>query len=146
MSIQLLLAKPTELFHWIFANLTTHSDIHLCSKGLFIVNFPITEARDIILREGPWFWGSTSLFITPWFPEFDVNTMVVSRIPVWVRFHNLPLHLWNQQVLAGIGNTIGRYIKTDTQRLEKRIFTFARICVEVDLNKGLPNRIQLKQK
>ena len=76
------------------------------------------------MQEGPWFWGSTGLFITPWFPEFDANTMVVSKMPVWVRLHNLPIHLWNDQVLAGIGNTIGRYIKMDTQRVEERIYTF----------------------
>jgi len=34
----------------------------------------------------------------------------------------------------------------DTQRVEERIYTFARICVEVDLSKGLPDQIQLKHK
>lgn len=74
--------KPIELFHWIFTNWTTQCEIHLCSKGFFVVNFPTVEARDIIIQEGPWFWGSTDLFIPPWFPEFDANTMVVSRILV----------------------------------------------------------------
>jgi len=72
--------------------------------------------------------------------------MVVSRMPVWVWLHNLPLHFWDQQVLAGISNSIGRYIKIDTQRLEESVFTFARICVEVDLSKGLPDCILLKHK
>lgn len=67
--------------------------------------------------------------------------MVVSRISVWVRLHNLTLHLWNQQVLAGVGNTIGRYIKTDSQTLEERIFTFAWICVKVDLSESLADFI-----
>lgn len=138
--------KPVELFHWIFTNWTTHYEIHLYSRGFFIVNFPSTEARDVILREGPWFWGSMGLFITPWFLEFDVNTMVVSMMSIWVHLHNLSLHLWNRQVLASIGNTIGHYIKTDTQRLEEIIFTFSWICVEVDLSKGLPYQIQLKHK
>lgn len=34
----------------------------------------------------------------------------------------------------------------DTQILEERIYTFARICVEVDLSKCLPNQIQLKHR
>lgn len=34
----------------------------------------------------------------------------------------------------------------DCQRLEERIFTFARICVDVDLNKGLSDHIQLIHK
>lgn len=138
--------KPVDLFNWIFKNWTLQCEIHLCSKGFFIVKF-LTEAdRDAVIQEGPWFWGSTGLFITPWSPEFDANSMVVTKMPVWVRLHNLPIHLWTDQVLAGIGNTIGRFIKWDTQRLEERIFTYARICVEVDLSKGLPDQIQLKHR
>lgn len=34
----------------------------------------------------------------------------------------------------------------DTQRIDERIFTFARICVEVNLSKGLLGRIKLKHK
>lgn len=41
--------KPVELFQWIFTKWTTHCEIHLCSRGFFIVNFPSTEAKDIIL-------------------------------------------------------------------------------------------------
>jgi len=47
--------KPVDIFHWIFTNWTTQCEIHLCSKGFFIVNFPSAEARNTILREGPWF-------------------------------------------------------------------------------------------
>ena len=57
-------------------------EIHLCSKGFFIVNFSSSEDKDTILKEGPWFWGSTGLFITPWFLEFDANTMEVTKMPV----------------------------------------------------------------
>ena len=65
---------------------------------------------------------------------------------VWVQLYNLPLHFWNEVVLAGIGNIIGTYINTDTPRLEERIFTFACIYVEVDLSKGIPECIQLNHK
>lgn len=57
-----------------------------------------------------------------------------------------PLHLWNECILSGIENNIGKYIKMDSQTLEERIFTFARICVDVDLNKGLSDCIQLIHK
>ena len=100
-------------------------EIHLCSKGFFIVKFTSTVDKETILQEGPWFWGSTGLFITPWFPEFYANTMEVTILPILVQLYNLPIHFWNESVLGAIGNTLGRYIKTDTQRLEERIYTFA---------------------
>ena len=110
------------------------------------MNFTTAEARDFVIQEGPSFWGSTGLFITPWFPEFDANTMEVTRMPVWVRLHNLPLHFWQESVLGGIGNILGRYIKTYIQRMEEHIYTFAQICVEVDLSKGILECIMLNHK
>lgn len=64
-------------------------------------------------------------------------------MPVWVRLHNLPLHLWHSKALIAIGNTLGRMLKIDKERHIKGIFTFARICVEVDLSRGLPEGIIL---
>lgn len=112
-------------------------------KGFFIVIFRVEEEREKALTEGPWFWGSAGLFVTPWFLEFDPNSMVVSRMPVWVRLHNLPIHFWHFKTLSAIGNTLGKMLKIDTERHLKGIFTFARICVEVDLSQGLPESIIL---
>lgn len=63
--------------------------------------------------------------MTPWFPYFDANTMVVSKMPVWVRLHNLPLHFWHHNVLIAIGNTLGKFLKIDGDRLTRGLFTFA---------------------
>lgn len=47
--------KPMDLFHWIFTTWTMECDIHLCSKGFFIVRFASSEARETIISKGPWF-------------------------------------------------------------------------------------------
>ena len=64
-------------------------------------------------------------------------------MPLWVRLHNLSLHFWHSKALTAIGNTLGRMLKIDGERHIKGIFTFARICVEVDLSRGLPESIML---
>ena len=46
--------------------------------------------------------------------------------------------------MEDIGNILGRFIKSDSDRKEHGLFTYARICVEIDLSKGLPDRLQLK--
>ena len=43
-----------------------------------------------------------------------------------------------------IGNSLGRYLNIDTSRGEKSIFTFSRICAEIDIRKGLPEQIIVK--
>jgi len=136
--------KSHDLHCWIFQNWTTNCQILLCTKGFFIVQFESLEEYQKVLLQGPWFWGRAGLFITPWFPEFDANTMVVTKMPVWVRLPNLPLPYWHHLVLEDIGNLLGRFIKSDKERQDKGLFTYARICVEIDLSKGLPDRIHLK--
>lgn len=135
--------KPKALRQWIYSIWTVNCDIHLCSKGFFIVKFDTVNDKEYALYEGPWFWGNAGLFLTPWFPEFDPNTMVVTKMPVWVKLYNLPLHFWHYKVLTDIGNTLGKFLKVDNDRLSKDIYTFSRICVEVDLSQGLPDHFLL---
>jgi hypothetical protein len=37
--------------------------------------------------------------MTPWFLDFDPNTLVVSKMLVWVCFPNLPLHFWHSNFM-----------------------------------------------
>lgn len=116
------------LHHWILSTWSPDCEIHLCSKGFFIVSFTTEQERDNIINQGPWFWGKDGLFTTPLFPEFDANTMKISTMPVWVKLYNLPLHFWHYKVLSAIGNSLGKILKIDGDRVNQGIFTFARIC------------------
>lgn len=131
--------KSDALHQWIYSTWTTNCEIYLCPKGFFIVRFNTEQEKDSIINQGPWFWGSAGLFTTPWFSDFDANTMIVSKMPVWVRLHGLPLHFWHRKVLTAIG----KFLKMDEDRAIRGIFTFARMCVEVDLSQGLPDHITL---
>ena len=135
--------RSFDLHNWIYTNWTTNCQILLCSKGFFVVQFESKEEYLKIREQGPWFWGRAGLFITPWFPEFDAHTMVVTKMPIWVRLPNLPLPFWHHLVLEDIGNLLGKFIKSDSDLNEQGLFTYARICVEIDLSKGLPDRVQL---
>ncbi|KAH9325649.1 hypothetical protein KI387_005827, partial [Taxus chinensis] len=134
--------SSTALYQWVYKNWTNKCEISLCSKGFFIVHFRETEDYQRCLTEGPWFWGHAGLFITPWFPDFNPNTYSVTKTPVWVRLPNLPLHLW--YALEDIGNVLGKFIKEDMDRTHSGLCSFAQICIELDLSKGLPDRINLK--
>ena len=47
-------------------------------------------------------------------------------------------------MFEGIGNKLGRHLATDTSKGEKGIYTFVRICSQIDMSKGLPDQIVLK--
>ena len=52
------------------------------------------------------------------------------------------LHCWGDESVKAIGNVVGKYI--DRCEPKDNMHACARICVEVDLGKGLPEAIKIK--
>jgi hypothetical protein len=131
--------------NWIQRNwrpLTKNSvTCYAVGRGYFIFEFISQEDRDLIFRNGPYFMGAQGLYLNRWTPNFDPASEVPKDVPVWVRLPNLPIHCWNSSSLQAIGNGLGHYIdKADP----KDQYSCARICVEVDLEVGLPEAVKLK--
>ncbi|CAH9082895.1 unnamed protein product [Cuscuta europaea] len=77
--------------------------------------------------------------VTKWTPDFRPN-VESPVVPVWIAFEELRIHLHNKRALFEIVNLIGTPLKLDivTGNLSRPI---ARICVELDLTKEMPNKI-----
>jgi hypothetical protein len=109
-------------------------------RGFFIFEFISKEDRDLIFKSGPYFMGTQDLYLNRWTPNFDPTVDVPKEVPVWVLLPSLSVHCWSFQSLQMIGNGLGRFIdKADN----KGHYTYARICVEVDLEAGLPKAVKL---
>lgn len=135
--------RTKDLYEWIYANWTHNWTIIFFSKGLFLVIFDHSKDYQKALTEIPWFWGTTGLFLIPWFLDFDPSTTVITKIPVWVRLSNLPAHLWHLSIFQGIGNTLCRYLIIDPLLEYQALYTYGRICVEIDISKGLPDQMKV---
>ena len=85
--------------------------------------------------------GPQGLYLNKWTPNFDLNQYVPSVVPIWVRLPHLPIQFWNSDSLEVIENTLGKQIDK-AERKEQ--YTYARICVEVDLEVGIPEVIKLR--
>lgn len=85
---------------------------------------------------------SRGLYLNKWTPNFDPEHDIPNAIPVWVRLPHLPLHCWGDESIHAIGNAVGNYIARSEPR--DNMQACARICVEVDLGRGLPEAIKLK--
>jgi hypothetical protein len=133
--------------NWIQRNwrplITNSVTCYAVGRGYFIFEFISQEDRDLIFRNGPYFMGTQGLYLNRWTPNFDPASEVPKDVPVWVRLPNLSIHCWNPSSLQAIGNGLGRYIDRAEPRDQ---YSCARICVEVDLEVGLPEAIKLKVK
>jgi hypothetical protein len=103
--------------------------------------FETKEDKDLIFRSGPYFYGTKGLYANRWNPNFNPKNSIPSVVHVWVRLPHLPPHYWNKDIMRSIRNAL----RTCIYNIEPRYGTFACICicVEVDLEKGLLEAIQL---
>jgi hypothetical protein len=85
--------------------------------------------------------GARGMYLNKWTPNFSTENVIPSSLPIWVRLPFLPLHCWNDETLKNIGNSLEKYI--DRTEPREGIQACARLCVEVDLEKGPPEAIQL---
>jgi hypothetical protein len=136
--------SPKTVEAWIDERLKSmiQGNVSLCAVGrvFFVFSFSRAKDRDLVFRSGPYFMGSRGLFLAPWTLEFNPGAEITAA-PVWVRLPHLPLHLWGINSLEDIGNKLGHFLDSVEPKGDQ--FTCARICVEVNLEKGLPEAINL---
>jgi len=112
-----------------------------CGKGFFTFLFEKKRRYGSNFSKWTLFHGCKRNVLNKWTPYFSPKNDIPLAVHVWVRLSFLPLHCWNDETLRNIGNSLGKYI----DRVEPRegLQACARICVEVDLEKGLSEAIQL---
>ncbi|KAL0008051.1 hypothetical protein SO802_009553 [Lithocarpus litseifolius] len=103
----------------------------------FLVRFSMKDDHDLVLKKGPWFIGEHFLSIRPWEPNFRPDTANIASVAVWVRLPLLPIEYYHPEALKVIGQAIGTVLRIDTHTASEARGRFARLCVQVDINKPL---------
>nr|POE51982.1 hypothetical protein CFP56_76578 [Quercus suber] len=108
--------------------------------GFFFVRFYFKEDLDSVIKKGPWFIGDHFLFLRAWEPFFKPSAANVSLVAVWVRLNELPIELYEPE-LKQIGENIGKVLRIDSHTAMETRGSYARLCIQVDLNKPLINTV-----
>lgn len=101
----------------------------------YMVKFDEEVDRTKVVEGGPWMIFDHYLTVQSWSPEFVSPTATIDRTMVWIRFPGLNLFYYDESILMAMASTVGRPIKVDSNTLDVRRGRFARVCVEIDLNK-----------
>ncbi|KAI9114135.1 hypothetical protein K1719_014785 [Acacia pycnantha] len=108
------------------------------NNGYYLVSFSSTADRDFALQEGPWMIADHYLLVKRWRPNFNPwRADSQKRVAVWVRIPDLPHELYNVESIRIIGNMIGKTLKIDRTTAFSEKGGFARMCVEIDLQRPL---------
>ena len=99
------------------------------THGFFLVRFYTKEDLDSVLEKGPWFIGDFFLSLRPWEPFFKPSMANVSSIVVWVKLHELPIELYEAEVLKQIGESLGKVLRIDAHTTMEVRGKYARLCI-----------------
>ena len=79
-----------------------------------------------------------------WSPGLSWQKESVSKVPVWVQFHHVPMEFWTPVGLSYIASAVGVPLYADSPTEACTRMNFARICVEIDASKQLVHEFRLQ--
>ncbi|KAG4962590.1 hypothetical protein JHK82_039280 [Glycine max] len=69
--------------------------------------------------------------------QYLANTSVKRKLAVWINIPELPIQLYKDEIIGRVGFTLGVMFKIDQVTSIYFLGQFARICIEIDLDKLL---------
>ena len=112
-------------------------------RDFFLIRFNCTDDFDKVLKGGPWFIGGHFLAIKPWEPYFKASEAKLNSVAIWIRFPELPIEFYDKEVLKEIGSAIGLVLRIDSYTASGSRGSYARLCVQVNLEKPLINMVRI---
>ncbi|CAH9117546.1 unnamed protein product [Cuscuta europaea] len=70
--------------------------------------------------------------------DFSFDDEEFLKVPIWVKFPNLPMKLWNVEAMSEVASMVGVLLNTDKITKDRANHHFARLLIEVDASKPPP--------
>lgn len=116
---------------------------HIHKSGWLIFRFEELAEKERVLQGGPYLIYGRPLILKDLPPLFEFGACTHSEIPVWITLPGLPIDLWNAKALGRICSMVGDPICTDAMTSKKERLSYARVLVNVDLEKDLVKEIRI---
>ncbi|XP_028102147.1 uncharacterized protein LOC114301379 [Camellia sinensis] len=126
---KLFIAKMTEIWE-LEANFEARN-------GFFIVKFDLIDDYMKVFTGGPWIVMDHYVIARKWQQDFKLNEAEGDATTIWVRFPTLPSEHYNEKALFHIAKVLGTPLKIDINIAMAAWGKYARVCVEMDLQKPL---------
>uniref|UniRef100_A0A3N7GN93 DUF4283 domain-containing protein n=1 Tax=Populus trichocarpa TaxID=3694 RepID=A0A3N7GN93_POPTR len=119
------------------ASLTIHE------SGWLVYKFNSVDDKLAVLASGPYLVYGRPLILKAMPEYFNFSYEEMTRVPVWVKFPNLPLKCWSTKCLSKIASVIGKPILSDQLTSTMSRISYARVLVELDLLDDLIHSVDI---
>lgn len=117
-------------------------DVFPRDNGFYLIKFELEEDFQRIINGGPWFMDSKLILMRKWEADFNFEHVMLTTYPIWIKFNNLDLALWNMRCISKLASIIGRPIDIDENTRKLKKIKFARVLVEISANTVLPKTVK----
>ena len=121
-----------------------HIDLKFGAKGFFTVIFTNLLDKERIFEGRPYFYNNARLFLRQWEECYNPEQEKIFAAPIWVRLFGLPMDFLDPEILEGIGNSLGKFVKIADSTSRGRYTYFSQICVYMNIFEPLPKMIELE--
>ncbi|GJW74532.1 RNA-directed DNA polymerase, eukaryota, reverse transcriptase zinc-binding domain protein [Tanacetum coccineum] len=115
--------------------------------------FKFRNNKDIqsIIEMGPWMVNGKPMFVQKWDPSMSLDKTEPSKLPLWVKLRNLLLEAWTTKGINAVASRLGTplimdQVTTSMCKGGTGRFGFARVLIDVEAEKGLPDKVEIVYK
>ncbi|CAH9075787.1 unnamed protein product [Cuscuta europaea] len=105
------------------------------AKGWIIFKFQNDGDREKVLNGGPYTIFGMQLLLKSLSEDFSFDDDEFLKVPIWVKFPNLHMKLWNEEAMSEVASMVGVPLSTDKVTQNRSNHHFARVLIEVDVSK-----------
>ncbi|GJT10159.1 zinc knuckle CX2CX4HX4C containing protein [Tanacetum coccineum] len=111
--------------------------IMMNNKGFFFFKFDSRAGLEAVLEGGPWIIRKSPIILKKWSMGTSLLKEELTRIPIWVKLHDVPLQVFEEDGISLIATFIGKPVMLDsyTSSMCKDSWgrsSFARCSIEVN--------------
>ncbi|GJX04953.1 zf-CCHC domain-containing protein [Tanacetum coccineum] len=81
--------------------------------GFFFFKFALLSGVEQVLEQGPWLIRNIPIILTKWSPNLSLTKDKVSKVPVWVKMHKVPVVAYSEDGLSLIATQVGKPVMLD---------------------------------
>ena len=112
-------------------------------KGFYFFKFSDDDSCSKVLEAGPWLFAGRMIILKKWHSRLVLTKESYSKVPVWVKFFNIPHEYWTEEGLSYIASAVGKPLYADSLTESMKRISYARICVEIDATSKLVDSFDL---
>jgi len=116
------------------------------ASGFFFFQFETEDGMNKVLNHGPWIIRSMPLFLSVWTAATVLCKAGITKLPVWVKLHNVPIVAYTEDGLSMLATKVGNPIMLDSYTSDMCANSwgrnsYARALVEVNALNALKQEI-----